>query len=164
MSKIFFAFLFFLTVNSACAQNLQNSVWKHSEEDYIFLLYLESQFLDITDYISADYPEGGVTLSKRYFGFYNSCELPNIDALQSSGPYYFEIDEDEINDDGSIDDYDCLELSFSEENGEEYMNIYRSSQQQFSTYRKLRQLPKNLEDFLKKERPEIYTAYKEMKK
>jgi hypothetical protein len=159
MNKLLLLALFLLNISFTSAQKFPKGIWQHSEEKYIYIVYLDRQFLEITDYTASSYPKGGITLSKRLYGFYNSCDVPSIDSLQTSGTYYFEIYEDDINEDGSLENYDCFELSFSEEYGTEVMNIYRSSQQQFSTYRKVKKLPKNLEEFLRKEHPEIYKEY-----
>ena len=163
MSRLFSTLLIILNISSACAQKLQSSIWQHSKEDYIYQVYLKDQLLEITDYVSASYPEGGITLSSNYYGFYNSCEIPHIDSLKSSGPYYFEISDIEINDAGKIEGpIRCLELNIFKEDEDTSMNIYDSYHQQFSTYQKLKKLPKNLEDYLKKEHPEMYEAYQEL--
>jgi hypothetical protein len=159
MNKLLLLALFLLNISFASAQKPPKGIWQHSEEKYIYTVYLDRQFLEITDYTASSYPKGGITLSKRLYGFYNSCDVPSIDSLQTSGTYYFEIYEDDINEDGSLEDYECLELSFYEEGGAEFINIYRSSQQQFSTFRKVNKLPKNLEDYLRKEHPEVYRKY-----
>lgn len=131
--------------------------WQNVNEQSII------EYFDGNVYLSFSYSEkekrfsGGKYPSR--IGFYNRCDLPHIDSLNSSGIYYFSIDEEEINDDGSVDDYDCLELSFSFEDGTEYLNIYRSSRQQLSTYKKLDTLPEKLKEYLKVEHPSIYNEY-----
>ena len=163
MSKFFlFIYLMQLSSYAAYAQKLSYSIWQHSEEQYIYYLYFDDFLYEITDYISASYPEGGITLSKRHFGFQNTCDLLNIDSLQNLGIYYFEIDEGDVNDNRSINSYECLELSFLKENEDEYMNIYSSRQQQFSTYRKIKKLPKVVEEYLKESHSDIYKKYFEL--
>ena len=147
--------IFLFVAFGVCAQgnkkDLWNTFWQLTTEDYIYIFYDESNVYELTDYTSAGYPEGGITLSSNIYGFYETCELPGIDSLKQSGNYYFEISpEENIKGDGFVAyANDCGELKIYLKGSKTMMNIYYSSSQQFVTYMKIDALPTKILRYLK---------------
>jgi hypothetical protein len=158
MKYLFIIFCCIVYVFPSKAQNidmkLSKTTWKNVNEAYIFSFYVKNDFFTITDYTKSAYPEGGITFYLSNFGFFNSCDLPHIDSLKESGTYYFEVDSlDFASDDEEMIKKQmnqiCSELNFSVEGKDTLMTIYRSSQQQYATFKKIDSLPKNIQDYMK---------------
>jgi hypothetical protein len=88
-----------------------------------------------------------------YYGFYDDCDLPHIDSLKQSGIYYFAVDKSDFENEQkravSMRNA-CEELNIFTVGNDTLMNIYRSSNQQYITYKKLDSLPQNVHDYLRK--------------
>jgi hypothetical protein len=108
---------------------------------------------EVTDYSRSSYPNGGITVTVKKYGFYNSCELPSLDSLKQSGTYYFEVDTsnfvDRETENININNA-CGELSYSVEDEDTLMTVCYNSRQQYATYRKINTLPKNVWAYLEK--------------
>lgn len=133
--------------------DLANTIWQLSVDNYVYLVYHKGNVYEITDYTKSSYPNGGITVTSRKYGFYNSCVLPSADSLQKSGIYYFELDSTNSSNQetrNSNISSACAELSFVKEEKNVLMNIYYNSRQQYGTYKKINTLPKNIQKYLKR--------------
>ncbi|RZT96594.1 hypothetical protein EV201_1235 [Ancylomarina subtilis] len=128
---------------------LANTIWQSTSEDYIYLVYNDNKVYDVTDYTSAGYPEGGITISANLYGFYSKYDLPSIDSLKQSGKYYFEIDPEDL-EEGESFESECGEVEIYKEGDETMMNIYYSNSQQIAIYLKVDELPIKIQKYLKK--------------
>jgi hypothetical protein len=134
-------------------QSLINTVWQNTTENYIYSAYLQDKIYEITDYSKSSYPEGGITLSIIFYGFYDNCELPSLDSLKPSGTYYFEVDSIDFADEETTNinmQNSCADLNIFTVGKDTMMNIYYSSRQQYATYKKIEALPKEVQEYLDK--------------
>ncbi|MHC1702735.1 MAG: hypothetical protein AB9846_02395 [Tenuifilaceae bacterium] len=145
--------------NSVFAQNiaLNKELFQCIQESSIYKYYSEKEL--VVFWIYRDFQTKGVDIDTSYFGFYNSCELPNLDSLKQSGANYFEVDSRDFTDEATTlaNMYNnCSQLSFLIEGKDTLMNIYYSSRQQYVTYRKVHALPRNVQDYLEKKGIRIF--------
>jgi hypothetical protein len=134
-------------------QSLNNTIWQHTAENYIYSIYHQGKLYEITDYSKSSYPEGSITIAIKIYGFYDSCELPSIDSLKQSGAYYFEVDSSDFADEATTKvnmQNNCAQMNIFIQGKDTLMNIYYSSRQQYATYRKVDALPKNIQEYLQK--------------
>jgi hypothetical protein len=134
-------------------QSLVNTVWQNATENYIYSVYYQDKIYEITDYTKSSYPEGGIAITIRTYGFYNTCELPSLDSLKKSGTYYFEVDSSDFADEETTKlnmQNSCAQLNIFTEGKDTMMNIYYSSRQQYATYKKVYTLPKNVQEYLQR--------------
>lgn len=112
------------------------SIYKYYSEESLFVFWIYKE--DVKKVVDID------TLQ---YGFYDSCGLPSSESLKDSGKYYFELDSSTFADEtGSKIDINnaCSELNIYMEDKEIRMTIYYSSRQQYTTYKKVNTLPKNV--------------------
>ena len=93
-----------------------------------------------------------VDVDTLYFGFYDSCVLPNLDNLKSSGSYYFEVNAGNFLEEvREVDIHNaCAEFDLFIEGKDTLMNLFYNSRQQYVTYRKIDKFPANIQKYLKK--------------
>lgn len=148
-------------------KGLDNTMWQLTTEKYIYSIYSQGKLYEVTDYSRSDYPNGGITVTVKRYGFYNSCELSSLDSLKRTGIYYFEVDTSDFTDKETVDiniHNACGELSYSIEDEDTLMTIYYNSRQQYATYRKVNTLPKNVRAFLKKKGIKLRKEAAELKR
>lgn len=139
-------------------QSLINTVWQNASENYIYTVYHQDKIYEITDYSKSSYPEGGITVAIKVYGFYDTCELPSLVSLKKSGTYYFEVDSSDFADEETTKvnmQNSCGQLNIFTEGKDTMMNIYYSSRQQYATYKKVDTLPKNVQEYLRKKGIEL---------
>lgn len=137
----------------ATDQRLINTVWENATDNYIYSVYYQDKIYEITDYTKTSYPEGGITVTIKIYGFYDNCDLPNLDSLKQEGSYYFEVDSIDFADEATMKvnmQSSCGQLNIFTEGKDMIMNIYYSSRQQYATYKKVNALPENVRDYLKR--------------
>ncbi len=158
----------FLCLTFVCKVQLKldevQGFWLNIKEQSIIEYYAKNNNLTFLESDEKSIYSGGKHISK--ISFYNTCEPPRVDFLKSSGSYYFEISDSDVDKLGNITDKNlpCLELNVSKRGKENFMNIYDSYRQQHTTYKKIEKLPQNLEVYLKREHPSIYEDYLKMQK
>jgi hypothetical protein len=147
----------FLKFASGVAQgvdnDLSNTIWQLVGDDYVYQIYSNDKVYLVTDYTKSNYPDGGITLTIKRYGFYNSCIPPRLDSLQKNGIYYFELDSADFSDQESKEisiQNACGELNFVREGKTILMTIYYNSRQQYGTYRKVKEIPSNIQKYLKR--------------
>ena len=120
-----------------------------SEEETIYKYYIGELVIWIWVYEKASQIESYET----NFGFYDSCDLPSLDSLKSSGAHYFEVDSSDFADEETTKvnmRNSCGQLNIFTEGGDTLMNVYYSNRQQYVTYKKINALPKNVREYLLK--------------
>ncbi len=144
--------------NQERGNSLDNTMWQHAAEKYIYLMYFQGEMYEITDYSKSSYPSGGIDVTIKEYGFYDSCELPSLDSLKQSGTYYFQVDSSDFaNEEKDVNIHNaCGELSFYVEGKDTLMNIHYGSRQQYVTYRKVNTLPNNVRAFLRKKKIKLH--------
>lgn len=147
----------FLTFASCTAQDvnndLSNTIWQLVGDDYVYQIYSDDKVYLVTDYTKSSYTEGGITLTTKRYGFYNFCIPPRLDSLKKNGIYYFELDSADFSDQESKENAirnACGELNFVKEGKTILMTIYYNSRQQYGTYRKVKEIPSNIQKYLKR--------------
>ncbi|MEO6903283.1 MAG: hypothetical protein ABI315_09025 [Bacteroidia bacterium] len=137
----------------ATGKSLINTVWENASENYIYSVYYQDNIYEITDYTKTNFPEGGITITIKIYGFYDNCDLPNLDSLKQEGTYYFEVDSIDFADEATTKvnmQNICGQLNVFREGTDTVMNIYYSSNQQYVTKKKVNALPENVRNYLKR--------------
>jgi hypothetical protein len=145
--------------------HLQNTLWQNDTEQYIYLYYSQKKSYEITDYIRSKHPQYGIEVSNYFYGFYDDCDLPNIDSLKHSGDYYFEVVPFYFKYEEKRKVYvenACAQISIFTEKQDTFMNIYYDSRQQYATYKKLDTLPQDIQKYLVEKGIHVGSPHKEI--
>ncbi len=150
MLSINIAFAVLSRIISAQDILLKNYLFQSVDEPSSYKYYSNNFVLFLWEYV--DNPEKGISIDTLSYGFYNSCALPSIDSLKRRGIFYFEVEPSDFNDESrkQIAIQNCNQLNVLISNKDTVMTIFNSSRQQHATYKKIKTLPQNVLDHLRK--------------
>ncbi|NDV45667.1 hypothetical protein D0T49_01200 [Paludibacter sp. 221] len=120
-----------------------NDLLQKEEDETIYLYYSKKTVTMIWFYESTQ----EIDTYTAYYGFFNSCNLPDIRSLRDNGNYYFMVDsldfEDEEHREVNMQNA-CAELNSLIIEGDTLINIYYSHNQQYVIYKKVNSLPEKI--------------------
>lgn len=142
---------FLFTSTLAQRLDLNNKLFQNIQESSIFKYY--SGKILVTLWVYKDIQAKGIDIDTSYYGFYDSCDLPNLNSLKDSGINYFEVNSidfiDETSRKANLNNI-CGQLNIYTEDKDTMISVYYSSRQQYVTYEKVDALPKNVQEHLEK--------------